>query len=59
MRLLVIEDEKDLNRLIVDRLLQDGYAVDFCYDGVSAVDYIKFGNYDASQWLRITLPDTR
>ena len=47
MRLLVIENEKDLNRLIVDRLLQDGYAVDFCYDGVSAVDYINLGNYDA------------
>ena len=39
MRLLVVEDEKDLNRLIVDRLLQEGYAVDFCYDGVSAIDY--------------------
>ncbi len=46
MRLLVIEDEKDLNRLIVDRLLKDGYAVDYCYDGVSAIDYITLGHYD-------------
>lgn len=33
MRLLVIEDDKDLNRQIVAALEQSGYAVDRAYDG--------------------------
>ena len=33
MRLLVVEDDKDLNRQIVAALEQSGYAVDRAYDG--------------------------
>ena len=33
MRLLVVEDDKDLNRLLVTALEQAGYAVDRAYDG--------------------------
>ena len=33
MRLLVVEDDKDLNRQIVTALEQAGYAVDRAYDG--------------------------
>lgn len=46
MRILVAEDEKDLNRLISDKLKKDGYAVDSCFDGRDALDYMKSADYD-------------
>jgi len=33
VRLLVVEDDKDLNRQIVTALAQAGYAVDHAFDG--------------------------
>ena len=33
MRLLVVEDETDLNSIIVKNLEAEGYIVDSCYDG--------------------------
>ena len=33
MRLLVVEDDKDLNRQLVSALEQAGYAVDRAFDG--------------------------
>lgn len=46
MRLLVCEDEKDLNRIISMKLSSDGYAVDSCFDGEEALDYLEFTEYD-------------
>ncbi|MCR5665193.1 MAG: response regulator transcription factor [Eubacterium sp.] len=46
MRILVVEDEKDLNRLLVERLTVEGYAVDSCADGAVAYDYLTLGEYD-------------
>ena len=47
MRILVAEDEKNLNDIIVKELKQNHYTVDACYDGISALDYIRFAEYDA------------
>ncbi len=47
MRLLVVEDEKDLNRVISKRLEKEGYSVDRCFDGEEAMDYIDAGEFDA------------
>lgn len=33
MRILVVEDERDLNRIICKRLAAAGYSTDACYDG--------------------------
>ena len=33
MRILIAEDERDLNDLITQRLIQEHYSVDSCYDG--------------------------
>ena len=33
MRVLVVEDDKDLNRQISDALIDAGYVVDRAYDG--------------------------
>ena len=47
MRILVVEDERDLNRIISKRLEKEGYCVDRCYDGEEALDYIRVGEFDA------------
>ncbi|MDL2236962.1 response regulator transcription factor [Christensenellaceae bacterium OttesenSCG-928-K19] len=46
MRILVVEDEPDLNKLIVKILSSENYAVDCCLDGQEALDYIKATEYD-------------
>lgn len=47
MRLLVVEDEKDMNSIIVKNLEAEGYIVDSCYDGEDAVIYMTTIDYDA------------
>lgn len=46
MRILVVEDEKDLNKVIVKELEGNHYVVDACYDGEAALDFISFAEYD-------------
>lgn len=46
MRILVCEDEKNLNRLLVKKLTSEGYGVDNCFDGEEALDYINSTTYD-------------
>lgn len=47
MRILVAEDERDLNRLIEKKLAKSGYGVDTAFDGEEALDYVEFAEYDA------------
>lgn len=47
MRILVAEDERDLNRLIERRLEREGYAVDCAFDGHDAERLIDSFEYDA------------
>ncbi len=47
MRILVAEDEKDLNRLIVRKLTTDGYSVDNVFDGEEAIEILSYTDYDA------------
>lgn len=46
MRLLVAEDEQDLNLIISRKLKDEGYAVDSCFDGEEAIDCIDAAEYD-------------
>lgn len=46
MRLLVVEDEKNLNETISKRLTKSGYSVDSCFDGEDALYYIENTQYD-------------
>lgn len=46
MKILVVEDEKDLNRIIKKELEDEGYLVDVCFDGDSAYDYLTMEEYD-------------
>lgn len=47
MRILVIEDEKDLNNVITKKLETELYSVDSCFNGKQALEYIEFAEYDA------------
>ena len=47
MRILVVEDERDMSRLIVKTLIHEGYAVDSCFDGEEAELYLSGAEYDA------------
>lgn len=46
MRLLIVEDEKELCDTIAKSLYAAGYEVDTCYDGDEALDYILTEEYD-------------
>ncbi|HMM06902.1 MAG TPA: response regulator transcription factor [Clostridiales bacterium] len=47
MRILVVEDEPDLNDVITKKLESEHYTVDHCFNGHAAVDYINCAEYDA------------
>ena len=40
MRILIAEDEKSLNKILVSRLAAEHYSVDACFDGQEALDYL-------------------
>ena len=47
MRILLAEDELDMNRIIARQLTWEGYTVDSCFDGQEALDYLQSTTYDA------------
>ena len=47
MRILIAEDERDLNALLKKRLENQKYSVDACFDGEEALDYLALTDYDA------------
>ena len=46
MRILVVEDEKHLNRIISEAVEDEGYSVDSCYNGLEALEYLACADYD-------------
>lgn len=46
MRILVVEDERDLNSIIVRHLKKQGYSVDSAYNGEEALDFLAVSSYD-------------
>ena len=55
MRILVAEDERDLNMLICRKLRSQGYSVDSCLDGQEALDALSAADYDGAV-LDIMMP---
>jgi DNA-binding response OmpR family regulator len=41
MRILVVEDERDLNKILVKKLTLEGYICDSCFDGDQALSYLQ------------------
>lgn len=46
MKLLIVEDEYDLNQSLVKRLRAEHYTVDAAFDGQEALDYLAVSDYD-------------
>ena len=46
MKILVIEDDQALHRILTKRLKEAGYEVDGCYDGATGFDYADTLPYD-------------
>lgn len=46
MRTLVVEDEKHLNRMISEAILDEGYSVDSCFNGLEALELCECASYD-------------
>lgn len=47
MRILIAEDERDLNKIIASKLTKEGYSVDSVYDGEEAIHILSYTDYDA------------
>lgn len=47
MRILIADDEKDMNNIIAKTLKGQGHSVDSVYNGLDALEYIRAGEYDA------------
>jgi len=56
MRILVVEDERDLANAIATSLRRDGYATDVAPDGGTAIDRAALNEYDLV-CLDLNLPD--
>ncbi len=48
MRILLAEDEKDLNKILTNKLTEEGYSVDSCLDGLSALECFNTADYDGA-----------
>ncbi|MBA7596260.1 Transcriptional activator protein CzcR [subsurface metagenome] len=46
MRILIVEDEKDLAEALARGLCQQGYAADIAYDGEEALVLAEMNGYD-------------
>jgi two-component system, OmpR family, copper resistance phosphate regulon response regulator CusR len=55
LRILIAEDDIDLNEIIVKKLRAEEYAVDSCFNGQDALDYLEAVQYDAAV-LDIMMP---
>lgn len=47
MRILLAEDERDLNGILTARLKKEHYSVDSCFNGREALEYLECVDYDA------------
>ncbi len=46
MRILIAEDERDMNNIIKKKLVSEGYGVDVSFDGEEALSFIESTEYD-------------
>lgn len=56
MKILVVEDNIDLNKIIVRKLTAEGNAVDSCFNGQEALEFIDGTEYDVAI-LDIMMPE--
>ena len=55
MKILIAEDETDLNAVIVKKLRSEGFSVESCFDGEDALEHLQYMDYDVAV-LDIMMP---
>ncbi|MCR5824959.1 MAG: response regulator transcription factor [Oscillospiraceae bacterium] len=55
MKLLIAEDDADLNEIIVKKLRAEGFDTDACFDGETAAERLLYADYDVAV-LDIMMP---
>lgn len=55
MRILIAEDQRDLNKILLKKLSAEGYTVDTCFDGEEALNFLSLAKYDGAI-LDINMP---
>ena len=55
MKILIVEDDRNMANAIQELLMQEHYLVDACHDGISGEDALQSGEYDAAV-LDVMLP---
>lgn len=56
MRILIIEDDKDLAQLTKLALEKENFTVDICLDGAEGLYYMQENMYDLYFWTACFLP---
>ena len=46
MKILLVEDDRELSNVITKALIIEKYNVDNAYDGIEALDFLQLGQYD-------------
>lgn len=46
MKILLVEDDKDLSKALGKILIINKYDVDYAYDGLMALDFLNYSSYD-------------
>lgn len=55
MKILIAEDETDLNAVIVKKLRFEGFTVESCFDGEDTLEHLQYMDYDVAV-LDIMMP---
>ena len=56
MRILVVDDDQKLNRILCETLREEGYSADSCYNGRDALDFCAGASFDGIV-LDISMPE--
>lgn len=56
MRILIAEDERDLNNILTQKMREEGFSADSCFNGSDALYYLQNAEYDAAI-LDIMMPE--
>ena len=59
LRLLIVEDEKQMCDTVARSLYAAGYEVDTCYDGAEALECILAENYDPVSYTHLLTERSR
>ena len=58
-KVLLIEDDKDLQEIVSYNFSKEGFVINSCLDGEDAMEMVKHENPDPVSYTHLTLPTKR